>query len=247
VRHLQRSGAEHSAPGREESLHGSDLGHVIYCIGLTGDFRERPYDAVDAHVGKLLEVVRHSRLETLLYLSSVRVYLHSEGVAHEDDELRFHPIRPDDLYNISKGLGESIVLSLGKRGRVARLSNVYGTGQTGTFLSTILEDARRGTITLRSTLQSARDFVSVADVVPLLEQIALRGKERIYNVASGEPLTNGELLEAVARLTGCRVNVAPDAATTTLPPIDIGRIRTEFGFTPARILDELPSLLGERG
>lgn len=247
VSHLQRAGAELHAPGREESLRGRDLGHIIYCVGLTGDFRERPYDAVDAHVSKLLELVRHSRFESILYLSSARVYLHHEGVAREDDALRFHPLRSDDLYSLSKGLGESIVLSLGTRGRVVRLSNVYGAGQTGSFLSTILEEAnQRGTITLRSALQAARDYVSVTDVASLLEKMALRGKERIYNVASGEPITNAELVEAIARLTGCSVTVAPDASPAALPRIDTGRIRAEFGFRPARVLDDLPSLAGER-
>ena len=245
VRHLQQAGRELQAPARDESLAGRDLGHVIYCIGLTADFRERPWDAVDAHVCKLLDVVRHCTFESLLYLSSTRLYIHNSGIAGEDDDLRVNPLRFEDLYNLSKATGESIVLSLGAKGRVARLSNVYGPGQRGTFISMILEEATRyGTITLRSSLQSARDYVSVEDVARMLVQIALHGRQRIYNVASGISVTNADLTDALARLTGCTVSVAPGAPAALFPAIDARRVRTEFGITPALLMDDLPSLLG---
>lgn len=244
VAHLRRSGIPFEAPPRDEPLGGRDLGHIIYCIGLTANFRERPWDAVDAHVCKLLDVARNASFQSLLYLSSTRVYIHNSGVAREDDALRVNPLDPDDLYNLSKAAGEAIVLSLGARGRVARVSNVYGAGQKETFLAAILEEAEtRGTMTLRSGLQSAKDYVSVEDVAALLVQIALRGRERIYNVASGVNVTHAEIAEAVAGLTGCAVMTTPDAVPSAFPCIDIERVRTEFGFTPARLLDRLPSLL----
>ncbi|HEX6087203.1 MAG TPA: NAD(P)-dependent oxidoreductase [Thermoanaerobaculia bacterium] len=247
VRHLRRSGAELDAPPRGADLTGRDLGHVIYCIGLTADFRQRPYDAVDAHVCKLLDVVRNCTFQSLLYLSSTRLYLRKEGMAREDDDLVVNPLEAEDIYNLSKATGESIVLSLGTKGRVARLSNVYGPEQKDTFLTMILDEAAtRGTITLRTALSSERDYISVSDVAALLVQIALRGKERIYNVVGGENLTNAEVTEAIARLTGCTVSVLPDAPPVVFPRLDNSRARTEFGFTPARLLEDLPSLLGSR-
>lgn len=241
VRHLQSSGLEFQAPARDEPLSGRALGHVIYCIGLTADFRERPYDAVEAHVSKLLDVVRRCTFDSLLYLSSTRVYLHNSGIAREEDDLRLNPLRFDDLYNASKLTGEAIALSLGAKGRVARPSNVYGAGQRDTFLAMVLDEYRsNGTIALRSALHCERDYVSATDVARLLVQIALGGRERIYNIASGIPVTNAELMAAI----GCEVTVAPDAPATMCPRIGVERIRTEFGFTPASLLDELPSLLG---
>ena len=247
VRHLQRIGADYDAPRRDADLTGRDLGHVLYCIGLTADFRERPYDAVDAHVCKLLDVVRNCTFQSLVYLSSTRLYLRNEEVAHEDDDLRVNPLDAEDIYNLSKATGESIALSLGARGRVARLSNVYGAEQRDTFLSMIVEEATtRGTITLRTALDSERDYVSVADVATLLVKIALHGTERIYNVVGGENLTNAEVTAAIARLTGCTVTVVPEAPAVVFPRLDNTRVRTEFGFTPARLLEDLPSLLGGR-
>jgi nucleoside-diphosphate-sugar epimerase len=245
VRHLQRIGEDFDAPPRDADLTGRDLGHVLYCIGLTADFRERPYDAVEAHVCKLLEVVRNCTFESLVYLSSTRLYIRNERLAREDDELRVNPLEAEDIYNLSKATGESVTLSLGAKGRVARLSNVYGAEQKDTFLSMIVSEAiTHGTITLRTALESERDYISVADVATLLVEIALRGNERIYNVVGGENLTNAEVTAAIARLTGCTVSVVRGARPVIFPRLDNTRVRTEFGFTPSRLLDDLPSLLG---
>lgn len=247
VRHLHDRGTVVQTPARDEPLTGRDLGHVIYCIGLTADFRERPWDAVDAHVCKLLEIVRHCTFDSILYLSSARVYIRQSGVAREEDDLRVNPLHAEDVYGLSKITGESIVLSLGAKGRVARPSNVYGAGQKDTFLAMVVEEARRnGTISLLTALQSERDYVSVEDVASLLVQIALNGKERIYNVASGVNVTSAEVTDSIARLTGCSVRVAPAAPAVIFPRLDNERIRTEFAFTPRRLLDELPGVLGVR-
>ncbi len=61
-------------PSRDENLDGRDLGHVIYSIGITADFRRRPHDTVTAHVTKLQEVLTRTSFDSLVYLSSTRVY-----------------------------------------------------------------------------------------------------------------------------------------------------------------------------
>jgi nucleoside-diphosphate-sugar epimerase len=247
VAYLQRSGLEFQAMGRDRQWPGGAMGHVIYCIGVTADFRERPYDAVDAHVSSLIDFVRRASFDSLLYLSSVRVYLGRTGVAQEDDDLCVNPLRFEDLYSVSKVMGESIVLSLGAKGRVARLSNVYGRGQSETFLSCILGEARaRGALTLGSAPESVRDYVSVDDVAEVLVKIALRGRERLYNIASGVGVTNAELAGAIERHSGCSVTFAPDATAVVFPSIDNERIRSEFGFTTGPLMDALPAMIGGR-
>jgi nucleoside-diphosphate-sugar epimerase len=244
VAHLQRSGIEFQAVGRGQQWPDDALGHVIYCIGLTGDFRERPYEAVDAHVCTILDFVRRAAFDSLLYLSSARLYLGSTGVAHEDDALRVNPLHFEDIYNISKAMGESIVLSLGTKGRVARPTNVFGRGQSETFLASILREARtHGTITFHSAPDSVRDYVCVDDVAEVLVKIALSGRERIYNIASGYGVTNADLADAIERHSGCSITFAPDADTAGLPPIDNTRVRSEFGFTTTPVTSALPSMI----
>jgi nucleoside-diphosphate-sugar epimerase len=246
VEYLRRSGLEFQAVTRGATLPAGALGHVIYCIGVTADFRQRPYDAVDAHVCTLLDFVRNASFDSLLYLSSTRMYVGRSGVAHEDDDVSVNPLRFDDLYGISKVMGESIVLALGAKGRVARPSNVYGRNQAATFLTFILDEARQGSIVFRSPADAVRDYVDADDAAEVLVKIAMSGKERIYNLASGVSISNGELANAIARHSGCRVTFAPGAAPAVFPRIDNERIRSEFGFTTKPVIDAIPSLLGSR-
>jgi nucleoside-diphosphate-sugar epimerase len=246
VAYLERSGLEFQAVARGQEWPASPLGQVIYCIGVTADFRERPYDAVDAHVCVLLDFVRRASFDSILYLSTARMYRGRTGVAHEDDDVSVNPLRFDDFYGISKVMGESIVLALGAKGRIARPSSVYGRNQANTFLTFVLAEAREGSIVLRSAPEEVRDYVGVDDVAEVLVKIALGGRERIYNIASGVSVTNAALADAIARHTGCSVTFAPDAAPAVFPRIDNERIRSEFGFTTMPLMDALPSLIGSR-
>lgn len=242
---LRARGVPCSAPGRDEDLSGRDLGHVVYCVGLTADFRQRPLDTVDAHVAALLDVLRTTRFESLLYLSSTRLYAGTPAPAREDAPLTARPLDPSDLYNLSKAMGESLGLHSGRPFRVARLSNVYGQDSSSeNFLASIVRDAlRTGRVQLRTSAASEKDYVSIRDVVAVLPEIALRGRERIYNVASGVNVSNGSLCARLRELTGCAVEFAPDAPTVSYPTIDVARITTEFAFRPAGVLADLESLV----
>ena len=112
VKFLRTKGFELLALRREESLRG-DLGHVIYCIGLTADFRTRPLDAMEAHVSRLVEVLRQNNFISLLYLSSTRVYqrLPLDSMADETAIIPVDTNDPSDIYNLSKLAGESICLA----------------------------------------------------------------------------------------------------------------------------------------
>ncbi len=245
VRHLHSAGVACETPARGDDLRGRSLGHLIYCAGLTADFRTRPLDAVEAHVTTLANLVRDAEFEALVYLSSTRVYKrHAQGPAREDGLLLVDPQVFDDLYGLSKLMGEAIAGTCGARAHIVRLSNVYGGAfdQPG-FLNEVLKAALTCRhITLRTSPESSRDYVAVADVVAAIDRIARDGTEPLYNVASGENVSNGALVEAVRHLTGCRVTVAADAPTVRFPEIDIHRMRTEFGVSPRRLLDELPGL-----
>src|SRR5712691_7197034 len=126
VARLQELNLQCFAPERDQELGGKSLGHIVYCIGLTADFRQKPFETVDAHVSTLLKIVRQCEFDSLLYLSSARLYRGQETIAGEDDPVRVNPLQNDDIYNISKLMGESLSLDCGRPARVARLSAVYG-------------------------------------------------------------------------------------------------------------------------
>ena len=242
---LKVRGADHIAIARGDSIPKRNLGNVIYCIGLTADFRGQPLETVEAHVCRLREVLESYEFDSLTYLSSTRVYGHSVGTTEESDSLLVNPNHPDELYNISQLMGESLALCSGRNARVVRLANVYGDDfSSQNFLTTIIGEAiSHHKIVLRTAPESAKDYVSVDDVVRVLLEIVARGSERLYNVASGENLTNAKLVAAISKITGCSIEFAPDAPCLTFPQIDIARIRSEFDFEPRALLDDLSNLI----
>jgi nucleoside-diphosphate-sugar epimerase len=156
-----------------------------------------------------------------------------------------NPTDRSDVYNLTKMTGEALCFASGREAvRVVRLSNVYGPGMSPSFLLSLITDAlEHGRIVLRSSLASAKDYISVSDVVRILPEIALSGRHRLYNVGKGQNTTNRDLADKLRVLTGCRVDETPYAQTVTCAPICTERIRSEFGFRPAGVLRELESVV----
>ena len=245
VKRLEAMGLEYLAPGRDDDLTGKQLGDVIYCIGLTADFRGKPFDTVEAHVCKMLGVLRSSHFDSLLYLSSTRLYNSKLNMAREEDPIQIAPLDPDGLYNISKVMGESLALASGKKVRIARLSNVFGDDFTSpNFLSTVVKEAlSRDELTIQSAAASEKDYVSVHDVVGGLIDVATRGRHEIYNIASGTNISHECLAEKIGKLTGVKVRFRPETCLASQPRISIERMQNEFDFKPALIMDELEGLV----
>lgn len=250
--HLTSKGHDVDVPDRDfKGVCSADLGHVVYAIGLTGDFRERPFDTVEAHVSLLSKLLRVCRFDSWLYLSSTRVYsgLQRGQIGREDSEITVAP-GSDSLYNLSKLLGESLCLAGSNPTiRVARLSNVYGAGMSeDTFLGSVMGDlCDSGGVTINESAESGKDYVDVGDVCALLEAISLGGKARLYNVACGRNVTHKELFEKIHSLTGHGVRFLPAAPTRLFPMVDISRLRKEFGIQPSYLLDTLDGLLTSCG
>jgi nucleoside-diphosphate-sugar epimerase len=208
----------------------ANVGHAIYCIGLTADFRTKVVETARAHVSLLADILESYRFESLLYLSSARVYMGLD-VADEDVSLVVRPTNADHVYNLSKLTGEAICLSQGFQ--VARLSNVLGPRDgSENFISSLLRDAQKGRVVFGTSAQSAKDYIDIDDAIGLLAEIALRGKQQLYNVASGAAVDNGTIARLVVEYTRADVSFAPNSPTVSFPPIDISRVKLEFGFSP---------------
>jgi nucleoside-diphosphate-sugar epimerase len=247
VASLRNAGHEVYAPAKgDRGVFERPLGHVLYCIGLTADFRSRPFDTVHAHVSVLADVLEKADFDSLVYLSSTRVYARSPS-GKESVSLAADVADPSDLYNLSKLTGESLCRSCNRLNvKVARLSNVIGRDhQSDNFLFALIREAVNGRIELQSDPDSAKDYILLEDVVSLLPRIATEGKRWLYNVASGTNVRHRDIVAVLAGLTGCEVAVRPDAPRLDFPEIDIAQLRSEFGFAAAPILETLPSLVAQ--
>ena len=199
---------------------------MIYCAGLSADFRVRPFDTIEAHTTDVAELLKNADFDSFLLLSSTRVYAGAEST-DEESTLRVAPQLPDHLYNISKIAGEAICLSNARPTiRVVRMSNVIGDDFTsGMQMSEVLHAAVRGSVTFTASWNSAKDYIWVDDVARMLIEIARRGKERLYNLATGVNVTNRELGDILASLTGCSVGVAPGSPSIIFGNIALRRRR----------------------
>jgi nucleoside-diphosphate-sugar epimerase len=197
---------------------------------------------VDAHVSTLANVLQRANFESFTYLSSTRIYANSEK-AEESQPIQVYSHNPSDLYNLSKLLGESICFATNRpEVKVARLSNVIGHGLSDTnFVGELIRDAKLGHVKLKSHVDSAKDYIVIDDVTCLLHNIATRGSERLYNVASGIQITNGELLFELQHFYGCEIETDEMAPLIRFPPICIQKILTEFHFNPSDVKNLFPS------
>lgn len=230
ARLLANRGDEVFLPDRDDPrLFRKNLGTVFYCAGLTADFRTRPFDTVRAHVCHLADILERANFDSLLYLSSTRVYT---GAGRGDEQA---PLQAGDIYNLSKLTGESLCLASGRAGvRIARLSNVIGGAEESSqnFLHALAREAKAGKIVLRDHPDSAKDYIHVDDVVQMLMKISLCGQHSLYNLASGYRISHGEWVSRAVELTACAVEILPDAVRVDFPEIEINRLRKEFGFVP---------------
>lgn len=250
---LLQKGHEVSTPSRSDlqswldSPAKLDLGVVIYCIGLTADFRERPGDTVEAHVTLLARLRCLEFMDSFIYLSSTRVYSEGRGTDEFLAYFRVPPQESGSLYNASKLMGETFTLQCMPNGRVVRLSNVYGPGDyfSPNFLPSVLRDAARSkSVLFRSSPCSSKDFVSIFDVVSWIEKIALSGKGSIYNLASGCNVSNRDI-EMILSSNNVVVNYQENAPTVSFPAIDIARVSEEFGRPQGDLIAELPTILAD--
>ncbi|MEX2453339.1 MAG: NAD-dependent epimerase/dehydratase family protein [Rhodospirillaceae bacterium] len=253
---LRRDGHTVSTPMRTASFDaGADLGRVLYCAGLTADFRARPCDTMEAHVALPARILGAGRFESFLYLSSTRLYA-SASTGRESAIVTVDPSEPGDLYNLSKLSGEALCLAHpNPRVRVVRLANVYGAAMfdpgadPGNFLTSIVGDAvATGTVALLGSPDSAKDYLHVDDAVRAIVLIATRGRARLYNVASGRNVTHRRILDRLRDITGIAWSSSADGALVRFPRIATDRIAGEFSaagecWNPVRLLDRIPELV----
>lgn len=220
-------------------------GHVIDCIGLTSDFRVRPLDTAEAHVGLVAHCLADLQFNSFLLLSSTRVYARASAT-HEEAALPAMPADPSDLYNVTKLAGEALCLVDPRpTTRVVRLSNVYGIGMPAeTFLGQVLREGREtGGVVFRQSPASSKDYVSTSAVVRLLPAIATTGQHRIYNVAAGCNTSHAAIAYCLRDVTGWHTSFASDVPTVRHLPIDTARLDAEFGPTASDLVTDLPILL----
>lgn len=243
---LRAAGHTVYAPARApDALFGRELGKVFYCAGMTADYASRPFETVEAHVGLLARLLREGRFERLVYLSSTRLYDGElAGSAAEGEDLRLNPANPRHLFDLSKALGEHLCLTAsGGRASVARLSCVYGwePGASGFLSEWLRRAAREKSFRLDSASGLVRDYILLDDAVAALRAMLDLDVQGVVNVASGENVSNGELL-AVFAACGWSVELARASARQNALVSDVRRLHG-LGVRPRPVLGVVEAFL----
>lgn len=241
---LRQRGHTVEVPHRTMPLAGLDLGQVVWCAGLTSDFRTRPLETMEAHVCALVRLLSEAHFDKLIYLSSARVYRDSTHGA-ESTGVTVNSAVADDFYNISKLAGEAVTLhSKQGRGCVLRLSNVFGAGgHANDFIHAVSSEARdTGQVHFQGARNVARDFIPIEDASELIATIAESGLRPIYNVASGTQVSNQDVADLL-RHAGIASSFSDEAAS--FPHLNVEPLKEDFGYAPDRIKEKLGAFLYE--
>jgi nucleoside-diphosphate-sugar epimerase len=246
ISNLRKSGYSVSTPNRITlNITNVRHGHVIYCIGLTSDFRKRPLDTVQAHVCILRELLEYGEFDSLTYLSSTRVY-HGSSSTTESSPLIVNPSNLEDLYAISKIAGESLCYHSGRRNvKVIRLSNIIGIREDNNlFINELLDEIiTQKSLTLRSSLLSNKDYLFVDDAVSAIITLAVSKETGCFNVASGTNISNQVIIEELKSNFNFNLTVLDNAPILEFMPINIEKIKNIIQFETTDFTDYFPKLI----
>lgn len=234
-------------PERDDpELFKRELGRVFYCAGLTADYLQRPFDTVNAHVNLLSQVLYKANWEKLVYLSSTRVYDGLSGLVDEQTTLLLNPNNPRHLYDLSKLMGESLCLQT-QRASVARLSCVYkNEHDTDGFLPKLLRQAIASdgkNIEVDSSPNYSRDYIYLDDVVSALIAIVESDTSSIYNLASGENITNRDIFLLLGEMFGIDVIPTQHQLVAPSPIINTAKLQDAFGWRAQQLLPAITRIL----
>ena len=198
-----------------------DIG--FWCVGKTANFRDNTVETIDAHVNLLSTVLSNNQFGRFVLISSTRVYQGSVNT-YPSEPLTLQPLMADDIYNISKLLGESLVKRYcPKNSLVLRVSNILGPMEEkrDTFIGQILRAIEKGTLTLGTTLDSEKDYLWISSAMQQIYEHGFSERIGVMNIASGENISNERwILEFEKRFQFCW-SVSDVARRTIFPKIEL--------------------------
>jgi nucleoside-diphosphate-sugar epimerase len=246
VSYLTKYGYSISTPNRiTKEVLKENHGHIIYCIGLTSDFRRRPLETMNAHVSILRDLLEHTKFESLSYLSSTRVYYGATST-RESSKLTVEPGNLEDLYSISKLAGESLCYHSGRENiKVVRLSNIVGFRKdSDLFIDELINEIiTQKSLTLKNSLLSNKDYLFVDDAVNAIIQLTESKEIGCFNIASGKNTSNLMIIEHLRANFTFNLTVLDAAPVIEFLPINIEKIEKTIRYEPTQFSDYFPQFI----
>jgi GDP-4-dehydro-6-deoxy-D-mannose reductase len=242
---------------RVDICHAEDLADVIrrsapevivHLAGLShvGESWNRPGDYLRINFGGTRNLLRAAAGRRVIFASSSEVY----GRVPEEEQpiAEDRPLDPRSPYAMTKACAERLALDAGAI--VVRSFNALGAGQSKSFalpsfaaqLAAIAQGRSQPVLKV-GDLSPRRDFLHAADVASGYRMLIDRGEGgEVYNLASGEAHSIGEVLDRLLAVSG--VTAALERDESRIRPIDLpllagdsGRLR-RLGWRPEHTLDD---------
>jgi len=99
----------------------------------------------------------------------------------------------------------------------------------------LMAEAATGTVQLRSSPESAKDYLLIDDAVRALVAVAFSDTTGIYNVASGRNTTTAEILEALATRFSFTTTVAATPPLFSFPVLYTTKLSTLLLWQPREV------------
>jgi UDP-glucose 4-epimerase len=186
-------------------FHMAALHFIPYC-------NAHPQEALDVNVLGLDAVIRSVRtapVRTFVFPSSGAIYGFQDAPWTESS-----PARPDEIYGISKWMGEQVMARFHAdrpevRTVVARLFNTYGPRETNPHvLPEIMKVMREGKPIELGNLWPKRDLIFVTDTAAgIIATSAGAAGLEVFNVGTGQGTTIQDVLHMIEELTGRTLDV----------------------------------------
>ncbi len=198
---------------------------------------------------QVLRLGKEWKVKSFVFISGVAVI----GSPEQHPITEEHPARPTSAYTASKLFGEHLVAAFARDrgcGASLRVSSPVGPGLTAQrIFSIFVQKALAGeTITVRGKGRR-QDYVDVRDVACAAELGIQKGTAGVFNIGSGEAVSNLELAETVVRTLNSpseiRCEADADPQEDLCWEVSIEKARDELGYAPEHSLEDSIQALAE--
>ena len=192
-----------------------------------------------------------NQIKKIIASSSAAVYGESEADVKLTEKSKINPISP---YGESKVMMENEIKKNTENNDVdyviLRFFNIYGKNQSPEYAGVITKFIKK--IEMNQPLEifgdgmQTRDFISVKDVVNSIYHSIENGKNQIYNIRSGEPITIKQLAKLMITLSKKELKINYNEGKKgdiRFSEADVSLAKKELHYLPKYTLESIKNLI----
>ena len=192
-----------------------------------------------------------NNIKKIIVSSSAAVYGESEADVKLTEKSKINPISP---YGESKVMMENEIKKITENNDmnyvILRFFNIYGKSQSPEYAGVITKFIKK--IEMNQSLEifgdgmQTRDFISVKDVVNSIYHSIENGKNQIYNIGSGKPITIKQLAKLMITLSKKELKINYNDAKKgdiRFSEADVSLAKKELHYLPKYSLESIKNLL----